>query len=428
MHPLPSGENMTEIADILIVDDTPDNIRFLSSLLQEQGYRVRKALNGKMALTAVKTLVPDLVLLDINMPGMTGYEVCEHLKNEGQTSAVPVIFLSALDDVLDKVKAFEVGGSDYITKPFQIEEVLVRIQNQLTIRKLQTQLQSQNAQLHQAYSDLKRTQAQLVHQEKMASLSQMIAGMAHEINNPINFISGNLPPAREDIKSLLNLIHLYQQEYPQPTLTIQEAIDEIDLNFLIYDLQKLIDSMQNGAERIRTIVLALRIFSRLDESDIKKVDIHEGLDSTLMLLAHRLKPTAQNQEGPEIAVIKEYGKLPVVKCYASQINQVFFNLLNNAVDALEKGVGKGFPATSIPTIWIHTELMNSETIAIRIKDNGMGVPEELQSRLFDPFFTTKPVGKGTGLGLLTSYEIVVEKHKGQLTCESSPPAGVQSSP
>ncbi|MBD2743387.1 response regulator [Coleofasciculus sp. FACHB-1120] len=409
-------------ADILIVDDTPDNIRFLSSLLLDKGYNVRKSINGQMALTAAKTLPPDLILLDINMSGMNGYEVCERLKKDTETSSVPVIFLSALDDVLDKVKAFNVGGVDYITKPFQIEEVLARIQNQLTIQNLQNQLKGQNTQLQKALGDLKKAQAQLIQKEKMIGLGQLAAGMAHEINNSIGFISGNLDPACKYIQDLLNLISLYQQEYPNPTPSVQKAIREIDLDFLGSDIQMLVGSMKTGVERICTMLLALRIFSRLNESDIKAVDIHEGLNSTLLLLQHRLRGEGKRQE---IQVIKKYGNLPLVNCYASQLNQVFLNLLNNAIDALESGIGQKVSESSSPTIWISTELSAWETIIIRIKDNGIGIPEEMRSRLFDPFFTTKPVGKGSGLGLLTSYEIVVEKHKGQLTCHSLPEQGAE---
>ncbi|MBD2086385.1 response regulator [Coleofasciculus sp. FACHB-542] len=409
-------------ADILIVDDTPDNIRFLSSLLLDKGYNVRKSINGQMALTAVKTLQPDLILLDINMSGMNGYEVCERLKEDTETSSVPVIFLSALDDVLDKVKAFQVGGVDYITKPFQIEEVLARIQNQLTIQSLQTQLKNQNSQLQQALGDLKKAQAQLVQKEKMLGLGQLAAGMAHEINNSIGFISGNLDPARKYIQDLLNLVRIYQQEYPKPTLSIQKAIQEIDLDFLNSDIQNLVGSMQTGVERICTMLLALRIFSRLNESDIKAVDIHEGLNSTLLLLQHRLRGEGKR---PEIQVIKKYEDLPLVNCYANQLNQAFLNLLNNAIDALELRIGQDFSESSSPTIWISTEFSAWETIIIRIKDNGIGIAEEMRSRLFDPFFTTKPIGQGSGLGLLTTYEIIVEKHKGQLTCHSFPGQGAE---
>ena len=412
--------NFTPNADILIVDDTPDNIRFLSSLLSKQGYNVRKAINGQMALTAVKAILPDLILLDINMPGLNGYEVCEHLKKDPQFSAIPVIFLSALDDVKDKVKAFQVGGNDYISKPFQMEEILARIQHQLTIKNLQNQLQEQNAQLQKTLADLQKAQAELIQKEKMISLGQLVAGMAHEINNSIGFVSSNIEPARNYFQDLLNLVKLYDREHPTPSSAIQEAKIEIDLDFLTADLEKILLSMQTGSERICTMLLALSIFSRLNESEIKPVNIHKGIDSTLLLLKHQFKT---NGKRPEIKVIKNYGELPVVTCYASQINQVWLNLLNNAIDALESALEKKLPSASEPTIWITTELIESETVRIIIKDNGIGIPENIRSRLFDPFFTTKPVGKGSGLGLVTSYQIVVEKHKGKLNYHSTSTEG-----
>ncbi|MFB2937217.1 sensor histidine kinase [Aerosakkonemataceae cyanobacterium BLCC-F154] len=401
-------------ADIMIVDDTPDNIRFLSTLLQEQGYNVRKAINGKMALTAIRTVLPDLVLLDINMPMMNGYEVCQELKRDEKTKSVPIIFISALDDVTDKVKAFHLGCVDYITKPFQIEEVLARIENQLTIKNLQNKLRSQNTELQNALEELKTAQAQIIQKEKMLSLSQLAAGMAHEVNNSIGFIAGNIDFARQYVQDLLELINIYQQEYPQPTPTVQTALADIDLEFIAKDVKKVLNSMQTGAERISTINLALRIFSRLNESDVKPVNLHQGIDSALVLLQQRLRQEERNRE---IKVEKNYGKLPVITCYASLMNQVFFNLLNNAIDALEaKWETAG--DTSTPTILIITELTDRQTVIVKIKDNGTGIPENIRQQLFNPFFTTKPVGKGSGLGLLTSYQIVVEKHQGNLTYQS----------
>ncbi|MBD2019734.1 hybrid sensor histidine kinase/response regulator [Leptolyngbya sp. FACHB-36] len=418
-------------ADILIVDDTLDNVRLLSNMLQGQGYTVRKALSGQMALTAVRTLLPDLILLDVNMPEMNGYEVCKQLKEDAQTCSVPIIFLSALDSVSDKVKAFRVGGIDYITKPFQLEEVLARIETQLTLRALQTQLQQKNETLQQTLNDLRKAQAKLIQQEKMLGLSQLVAGMSHEINNPISFIAGNLAPARQYFNDLLNLIQIYQQEVPNPTPAIQKALQASELEFLIPDLNKLLNSMQTGVERIRGMMLAFRIFSRLDEATIKRVDIHQGIDSTLLLLQHRIR---QHGQRPDIQIVKHYGTIPPVTCYASQLNQVFLNLLNNAIDALELSMGNFHPSfafdraatetdqehTTAPTIWIRTELTVEQTVRIGIKDNGPGIEEAARSRMFEPFYTTKPVGKGMGLGLSISYEIVVEKHKGQLICHSSP--------
>ena len=417
-----SYSNDTPKSDILIVDDTPANLRFLSQMLVNQGYNVRKAINGKMALMAIKTVLPDLILLDINLPEMNGYEICEQLKQDERTRNIPVIFLSALDDVLDKVKAFQAGGVDYITKPFQFEEVLIRIQNQLTIQQLQSQLKQQNSQLQFTLDELKITQSQLIQKEKMVSLGQLVAGIAHEINNPISFISGNLAPTQQYIQELLNLIYLYQKEYPQPSSNIQKILEEFDLEFVANDLQNILASMQRGTERIRTIILALRIFSRLGESDIKPVDLHQGLDSTLLLLQYRLRV---EEKRPEIEIIRSYNNLPRVTCYASQINQVFLNLLSNSIDALELGVGSEISPDIPPRIWIITESINPDQVRIIIKDNGIGMSETIKSQLFNPFFTTKPVGQGMGLGLTTCYEIIVQKHQGTLICNSKEGEGCE---
>jgi len=397
--------------DILIVDDTPENLRVLSVMLAEQGYNVRKALNGKMALLAAQTLPPDLILLDINMPDMTGYEVCQRLKQEEITGTIPIIFLSALDQLQDKVKALQSGGVDYITKPFQFEEVNARIQTQITLHRLQKKLAARNNELSNALQELRKAQIRLIQQERMAGIGQLVAGLSHEINNPISFIAGNLKPAQEYIKDLLQLIQLYRQEYPHPSPAIQAAIAELDVDFLINDLYKLLGSMQTGVDRIHTLMLALRIFARLDESDIKAIDIHESIESTLILLENRL-------HYGNIQLIKHYGTLPLVTCYASQLNQVILHLLNNAIDACKQ-------AKTEPHIWIETTQTTADTIQIRIRDNGPGISEEAKSHLFEPFYTTKPVGQGQGLGLAISHEVVVEKHKGRLWCQSLPETGAE---
>ena len=406
--------------NILIVDDTPDNLRLLSAMLTAQGYEVRKALSGKMALTACQMLLPDVVLLDINMPQMNGYEVCRQLKNDDKTCDVPVIFISALDDVLDKVKAFDVGGVDYITKPFNGTEVLLRIENQINLRWLQIKLQEKNILLQQALDDLKAAQVQQIQNEKMVALGQMVAGIAHEVNNPISFIYGNLDYARQYVQNLVNLIQAYQTEYPRPTSKIQKIIQDIDLNFVINDLQNLMGAMYRGVDRIRSMVLALQNFSRHDEAQMKQVDIHQGIESTLVMLQHRLKET---ENRPAIHIVKEYGSLPLATCYASELNQVFMHLLNNAIDALDKqkqianrSTSQAKMPPSQPQIRISTQSLNTNRIRISIVDNGAGIDEEVRSRLFDPFFTTKPVGEGSGLGLSISYQIVVQKHKGMLDC------------
>lgn len=326
-------------------------------------------------------------------------------------------------------------------------------QQNLALRQSQTRLQEKNEQLKEALQELKHTQAQLIQTEKMSSLGQLVAGVAHEINNPVNFIYGNISHAHAYFHDLLRLIQLYQQQYPHPLPEIQALQEEIELDFLLQDTPKILESMQIGAERIREIVVSLRNFSRLDEAEMKLVDIHEGLDSTLLILQNRLK---EKPGRAAIAVIKEYGDLPKVECYPGQLNQVFMNLLSNAIDVLETE----FPPR---TITISTEIrtsnekhqpgesdetnngnaysVHSETltlhpvnqsqwplsehqfVVIRIADNGPGMTPAVCRRIFDPFFTTKPVGKGTGLGLSISYQIVVQKHGGVLKCFSEPGQG-----
>ncbi len=350
------------------------------------------------------------------------------------------------------------------------------------LRESEAQLREKAAQLEQALQELQETQTQLIQTEKMSSLGLLVAGIAHEINNPVSFIYGNIPHATQYAQDLLHLIDLYRQQCPHPSPAIQAEMETIDLDFLSKDLPKVMESMQMGAERIRQIVMSLRNFSRLDRAAKEPVDLHQGIDSTLLLLRHRIKAKA---ERPEIRVIKEYGDLPLVECHAGQINQVFMNILTNAIDALEelnvgrlnvegseelkvgrlnvegseelkvgrlnvegseelkvarlnvKGSQKNLqpanlqPATETnlqpvtPIIRIRTEVGEGNTVIIRIADNGPGIPPQMQQQIFDPFFTTKPVGQGTGLGLSITYQIVVEKHGGQLKCFSTPGEGTE---
>lgn len=264
--------------------------------------------------------------------------------------------------------------------------------------------------------ELKQAEAQLIQTEKMSSLGAMVAGVAHEINNPVNFIYGNLQYTSEYVQDLLSLLHLYQQDYPEPTPAIQDHLEAIDLDFLAEDLPKVLSSMKGGAERIREIVLSLRNFSRLDETGVKPVNLHEGIDNTLIILNSRL------HHG--IEVIKQYGDLPLVECSPALLNQVFMNLLCNAIDALELGTGKDSHLTPIPTIRIHTEALDQNWVVIKIADNGSGIPVAIQDRIFDPFFTTKEPGKGTGLGLAISYQIITQ-HQGKIEVISVPGKGAE---
>jgi signal transduction histidine kinase len=279
--------------------------------------------------------------------------------------------------------------------------------------------------LTQALRELQLAQTQLVHSEKMASLGQLVAGIAHEINNPVNFIHGNLNYANDYTQNLLRLIQLYQQHYPNPDSEVRAEAETIDIEFLQKDLPKLMASMKMGTTRIREIVLSLRNFSRMDESEFKTVDIHDGIDSTLMILQHRLKA---DTECPEIQVIKNYGDLPLLECYPGLLNQVFMNILANAIDALEEARMKqtdGVTEDNLSVITICTAVIDSQWVKIAIADSGIGMPDRVKQQIFDPFFTTKPVGKGTGMGLSISYQIVTKKHNGRLECFSTPKIGTE---
>ncbi|NEP10337.1 MAG: hybrid sensor histidine kinase/response regulator [Symploca sp. SIO2C1] len=410
--------------DILIVDDTAENLRFLATTLTEQGYEVRSAISGSLALMGAQAAPPDLILLDIKMPDMNGYEVCQQLKTLKKTCEIPVIFISALNEVLDKVKAFSVGGADYITKPFQMEEVLARVENQLTIRRLNQELEKRveerTAELKKACHNLQEAQLQLVQNEKLATLGQLVAGVAHEINNPVSFIKGNLNFTEEYIQDLLNLLSLYQRQFPSPGSDIEQVIDEIDLEYLLEELPKMISSMERGVERICQLSNSLRTFSRSDTQAKVLFNLHDGIDSTLLILKHRLNA---NEKRSSIKVLKEYGKLPEVKCYPGQLNQVFMNVIANAIDAFDESnqdVSWDEMMRHPNEITIHSEVnWHKDTVVIRIVDNGPGMSTQVQKNIFDSFFTTKPVGKGTGLGLSISHQIIVEKHGGWLTCKSS---------
>jgi two-component system, NtrC family, sensor kinase len=331
-----------------------------------------------------------------------GVVCCEHLGNPRQWTLEEENFISSITEFVRLVV-----------------EARDRKAAEQALRESEVQFRQQAEKLETALEELKRTQSQMVQSEKMSALGQLVAGVAHEINNPVNFIYGNIHPAKNFIQDLLQIIKLYQQYYPEPVPIIQETITAIDIEFLMADLPKLLSSMEMGAEHIREIVASLRNFSHMDESEYKAVDIHKGIDSSLLILNSRIK---EKPGYPAVQVIKKYGNLPLVECYAGQLNQVFINILSNAIDVLEERNEKLTYKEIVKSpsiIQITTEMLNSEEIRIKIKDNGMGIPEKIKQLIFNPFFTTKPIGKGTGMGMSISYQIITNNHKGKFYCISS---------
>ncbi len=434
---------------LLIVDDNPANLGVLSDVLDEAGFEVLVARDGESAIQKVEYGVPDLILLDIMMPGMDGFETCSHLKQNPDYRDIPIIFMTALSDSKDKVKGLNLGAVDYITKPFQQEEVLARVRLHLRLHYLTRSLSEKNTQLEreiserlaaeaalteltqqleqrvaqrtaelsQSFEELKSAQLQLIKSEKMSSLGQLVAGVAHEINNPVSFISGNLTHTQDYTHDLIDHLQLYRQHYPDPVPNITEHAEDIDLDFLLEDLPQTIESMKVGTDRIRSLSLSLRNFSRSDRGSTAYANIGDCIESTLLILRHRLKAKGDRAA---IEIIKEYGDLPEIECYPGQLNQVFMNVLANSIDALET---QRLQADNPPQIRIKTDRVEGDRVIVCISDNGCGMSEEVRQRLFEPMFTTKPVGKGTGLGLSISHEIVADKHGGQLSCISAPNQG-----
>ncbi|WP_375515228.1 response regulator [uncultured Nostoc sp.] len=420
--------DLPESSLILVVDDTTTNLEIVLNILTNIGFNVITENNGESAIKQVESRQPDLILLDVIMPGIDGFETCKRLKKNSATCDIPVIFMTADSDTDSKVKGLNIGAVDYITKPFHEEELLARIKTHIQLRNLTKSLEKRVAErtaaLSKVLKDLQESQVQLVQTEKMSALGQLVAGVAHEINNPVSFIHGNLGHASAYFQDMSNIINLYQQHYPNPVPEIQKEIAAIDLKYMLADLPNLISSMKEGVQRIRNISTSLRTFSRADSDRKVSCNIHDGIDSTIMILKHRLKAS---EDHPDIQVIRDYGNFPEIECFIGQLNQVFMNLLANAIDALEESnVGRTYiEIEANPNqVLIQTSLTeNKKHILIRIKDNGVGMSPDVQQKIFDHLFTTKPVGQGTGLGLSIARQIVVEKHGGTLEVNSAPGQG-----
>lgn len=450
--------------NIVVVDDSPVNLRLIVDMFKIKGYEVRPVPSGKLALTAIQNLPPDLILLDIMMPEMDGYEVCEKLKADPRTKDIPIIFVSALDAVLDKVKAFEMGGVDYVSKPIQEKELFARVETHLQIRRLQKHLQEKNYKLAKAFQQLKQAQSQLVQSEKMAALGQLVAGISHEINTPLGAIRSSVENLVDflgkDIETQLNFwqtidsrqtpyflellrypslqglssrekrqlkrrlrntleaekigqsdriadtlvdLGISEQELPSilPLFKQPDGLDILDKAYQFFTLRKSTQTIQTATERAAKIVFALKSYARYDFGTQKmEGDLIHGIETVLTLYHNQIK------KGVE--VIKNYQELPLIFCYPDELTQVWTNLIHNALQAMNY---EG-------TLEIDVERIN-DIINVKIIDSGQGVPSSILPRIFEPFFTTKVLGEGSGLGL-DIVKRIVEKHDGKITVDSQP--------
>jgi signal transduction histidine kinase len=413
---------------ILLVDDNPNNLKVLSEAIQGHGWKALMATDGESAIEQAEYAHPDIIILDVMMPGIDGFETCRRLKANSITENIPVIFMTALSDALDKVKGLEIGAVDYITKPFQQEEVIARLKLHLKLshltRTLEQQVEERTAELTQSLQELQHTQLQMIQSEKMSALGNLVAGIAHEMNNPLGFISATLQQAKPSIGDIVEHLKLYQQSLPSPSEEILEHAEEIDLDYSIQDLSKMIDSMAMACDRIKNISNSLRTFSRGDRDYKQPFNLHEGIDSTILILKHRLKA---NEHRPAIEVFTEYGNIPNIECFPGQLNQVFMNILANAIDALdESNTGRSFEdITANPNQITITTFVAEKQVKIMIADNGIGMSKEVKQRIFDHLFTTKGVSKGTGIGLAIAQQIIADKHDGQIDCLSNPGEGTK---
>ena len=437
----PTADNV-----ILIVDDNPNNLSVLAETLRYAKHEVRIAMDGESALKQIEANRPALILLDVMMPGIDGFETCRKLQADPKFSDIPVIFMTALSSKEEKVEGLSLGAVDYISKPFQDIEVLSRVQIHLKRSELIRSLQQRNRQLaeeidkrqvseelnrklescievstavlSEASEHFQQTQLQLANHEKLSTLGELVAGVAHEINNPIGCITNNVEFVGEHAQQLFEHIDCYQSVIEANRSKIDAAdlhkleqhAKDVEIDYIKEDFPALIESMQTSGERIQAISQSLRTFARADTTEKQPYFLHEGIDGTLLILRHRLKSSGDRAA---VTINKHYGDLPEIACYPGQINQVFMNILANAIDAMEAGEQPSGP----PEISI-TTAVEAEQVIVTIADNAGGMPENIKTRIFESQFTTKTAGKGTGLGLSIAHQIVTETHQGRINCTS----------
>jgi len=375
---------------VLIADDNQNNLKILSAMLEELGYKVRIAKSGEQTIQSVETLKPDIILLDIHMPGMDGYEVCKKLKSTEKYSDIPVIFISALSEVFNKIQAFQAGGVDYITKPFELEEVQLRVESHIKLKENTLMLQK-------ALSDLRDREELLIQTEKMAALGVLTSGIAHEINNPVNFISNSFSAIEERIRSIIETKKLPDDE-------------------MTSDFNKLVSNVTTGINQITKIVHSLRLYSqnKTDNSaDTPINNLKNIIDSVLIIMHHKFndKTTIENKIPPDT----------IIKCQAGQFSQVFINIISNSIQAIEDAVESGIINDNQGKIIFLVERTGGN-ITITTTDNGIGIEKSIIGKIFDPFFTTKKVGRGTGLGLSICQRIIKD-HNGIIKAESNKNTG-----
>ncbi|MEL7331049.1 MAG: response regulator [Cyanobacteria bacterium J06560_2] len=448
---------------ILIVDDNPTNLAVLAQTLKDGGYQVRVAISGENALKQIEQSKPVLVLLDVMMPGINGFETCRQLKADPLTAAIPIIFMTALTDQAQKVAGLKLGAVDYITKPFQEEEILARVRvhqqnsellrslqrrnqelekeiskrerSEVLNRKLENCIEVSTAVLSDASEYFQEAQSKVAKSEKLSALGELVAGVAHEINNPIGCITNNVEFVAEHTQQLLEHIACHQEILeanrdsinPPDLNKVKQHAEAIDLDYIAEDFPELIQSMVTSGDRIQAISQSLRTFARSDTTEKQPYSLHEGLDGTLLILRHRLRGDG-TRDG--IRLKKDYGDLSAISCYPGQINQVFMNILANAIDAIDAKAAEKNDASAngevsnlstsedyIPEIEI-TTLQTPEKVIITITDNAGGIPSAVQAKIFESQFTTKSAGKGTGLGLSIAHQIVTQTHQGNIECTS----------